>query len=83
MSQFFRQCTMTRRLTIADGLPVTQVHVAWIPEQFAHEGKVLRILDYDKWVDGWEVTFVGKRLSEEYVREQESDHKHQREASDI
>jgi len=52
----------------------------WIPENFAHKGKFLKI----KGDDGWEVIFVGQiRLSHEYIEEHERDYKHQREVSDI
>lgn len=80
---FFKQCLMLKHTTIADGLPATQVHTAWIPEDLAKEGKVLDILKDDgTWDAGWVVEKVHTRMSEEYVREHERDHLTQSEASD-
>lgn len=53
--------------------------VAWVPSEFAVQGKYIRIKD----VDGWRVISVGAERPAEYVREYERDFRHQREASDI
>jgi hypothetical protein len=58
--------------------------VTWLPERFAAVGKRVDLKEGRKWSKGWEVIAVyHQRLSEEYIREHERDHKHQREASDI
>lgn len=83
MSEFFKQC----RLVIPGNGPVKcpiAVQTAWIPERFAHVGKVLSLLRSDgSWSEGWVVNEVYNRLSEEYVREHEQDYKSQRKASDV
>jgi len=56
---------------------------SWIPEKYAHNGRILRLKANHVWSDGWVVVRVGIRLPEEYVREYSSDYRHQREASDI
>lgn len=79
---FFKQCQL-RRLT-PDGPAVQEFHTAWIPEEFAKRGKYLDLFDADTgvWEMGWEVVDVYTRMSEEYVREHQDDHKHQHKASD-
>lgn len=52
---------------------------AWIPEQFAHAGKILKIKDNN----GWKVVEVGsQRFDQAYVLEREQDYKNQALASD-
>ena len=57
--------------------------MAWIPEKFATEGRALRLTDSGVSEDGWRVTGIGARLTEEYVRERSQDYKHTRQASDV
>lgn len=46
------QCRLRRRNTWT---------VSWIPEQFAHKGKVLKLKsDNGEWVDGWIVESAGR-----------------------
>lgn len=77
---WYRQCTMT---SPTEGGELKQV--AWIPEQFAVEG---RTIYFGKKVETpdrlWEVTSVpGTRKSGEYLGEHERDYLTQRSASDI
>ena len=66
----FRQCVLQK---------CKKKQTAWIPEQFAHVNKVLKI----KNEDGWKVVEVSsQRFSEEYVLERADDYKHQAQASD-
>ena len=76
---YYRQCRMTS--------PTEEGHteqVAWIPEQFAVEGKQIY---FGKKTDNpdrlWTVNEVGTRKSEDYVKAHERDYKTQRNASDI
>lgn len=79
---FYKQCTMAKETL--DGPGICQYHTAWIPEQFAREGKLIGIKNGDgTWDEGWKVIGVHGRASEEYVVEHERDYKHQRKASDI
>ena len=39
--------------------------VSWIPEQFAHVGKILELLENDEWEDGWQVMTAGGDAIEE------------------
>ena len=57
--------------------------MAWVPEKFAVAGRFLRLTDAGVSEDGWQVTGVGARLTEAYVRERSQDYKHTRQASDI
>lgn len=77
---FYKQCMMTRVSETSH-----DTHIAWIPEQFAHEGKVVDVLDnYGEWSKNWTVDVVYQnRVSEEYIREHQDDYKNQRKASDI
>lgn len=66
----FKQCTLEKN---------NIKQTAWIPEEFAHIGKILKI----KEDNGWKVLSVGsQRLTQDYVSEREQDYKNQRLASD-
>lgn len=80
MTIHYKQCVM-RKLT-PDGLAIQEFHTAWIPEEFAKKGKIVDFLDSEGWDKGWEIMQVGTRMSEEYVRDHENDHKTQSTASD-
>ena len=67
---YYRQCKLQKH---------DQFKTAFIPEQFAKKGKVIKI----KYDDGWRITEIGIRLSEEVVVERSQDYKFQREASDV
>jgi len=67
---FYRQCILQKNHTW---------QTAYIPEEFAKNGKILRI----KEDNGWVVKNVGTRLNEEQVIERSRDYLHQREGSDI
>jgi len=71
---YYRQCKLQR----GNG-----IKVAWIPEEFAHIKKYIKIKEEDKWVDGWQVVEVGIRQTEDHVLGHERDYVHQREVSDI
>ena len=57
--------------------------MAWIPAKFAVVGRILRLTEDGVSQDGWEVTGVGAKLTESYVRERSQDYKHTRKASDV
>ena len=68
---YYRQCTLTMK---------TVEQVAWIPEEFAIIGKILKINDQD----GWRVKVVGlHRQSEDYVQDHERDFLGHRKRTDI
>lgn len=46
----YRQCKLQNRNTS---------QVAWIPEKFAHEKTILKILNAGTWENGWMVESVG------------------------
>ena len=72
---FFKQCRLVN---------CEKVQTAWIPEQYAHVGRLVRLKDDDgRWDDHWLVCEVGMRQSGEYVLEHEQDYKTQADASDI
>lgn len=59
---YYRQCALERKISEK----AFSRQVAWIPEQYCKEGKILKIKDQnDEWVDGWEVKTVGQDLVSE------------------
>lgn len=75
---FYKQCILQKRKGIKPEV-ITQ-QTAWIPEVFAHVGRLVEL----KGDNGWEVVAVAQqRLDAETVSEQSQDYKHQRKASDI
>ena len=80
MSVLYRQCHMTK----PQGEAVLH-YTAWLPEQFAILGRVLKLRKDDAaWSDGWNVTFVSRTaLSEDVVLKNSRSHLKQRKASDI
>lgn len=75
MSEFYCQCQLKR----ING----QVDMVWIPEDFAHKGKYIKIRRGKAWENGWKVIEVYDRASEEFVLKRERDYLVQRSASDI
>ena len=68
---FYRQCTLKKGTASA---------VAWIPEEFATNGRYLRVHDDD----GWQVVEVSAvRQSGEYLQDHERDHVGHRSRTDI
>jgi hypothetical protein len=77
---YYRQCKLRQESWRGNETLLT----TWIPEQFAHVGKKLRLQDKNGvWSAGWQVLEVGARQTEEYVVDNERDYLKQREASDI
>lgn len=79
MTYRMKQCL----LELLAELPKTIRFVVWIPEEYAHEGKVVRLRKNEapavyKIVEVYDVA-----LSVEYVAEHERDYRSQRDASDI
>lgn len=77
----YRQCRLHKQM---DGKR-TMVQVAWIPSQFATQGRTLKIRDRDgEWINGWKVIDIGSfTKTERETNEATQRHKHQRRASDI
>lgn len=48
--------------------------VSWIPEEFAHIGKYVKLKDNGVWVDGWKVEAVGTRLATQFVENRSQDY---------
>lgn len=62
--QLYKQCGM-RKYSNKEHT-VYQEHTAWIPEQFAKKGNVLKIKDDDgNWDDGWVVTWASSEAGPE------------------
>ncbi len=41
---------------------------SWLPAEFAHEGRILKLRDEERhWDDGWVVREVGNTVSEEHL----------------
>lgn len=77
-----KQCRIEKS-GIRNGIQFKIVDVAWIPEQFAKIGQVIKLKCLDGWEDGYVVTAVHFDAECEEVRERSQDHKRQRKASDI
>ena len=45
----------------------------WIPEKYAHKGKILKLKDNGVWEDGWAVVSVGSALDEKYLSDSHKD----------
>ena len=81
----YKQCVLRKQ----DKDNTVIIQVSWIPEQYAHKGHFVKLRnkkDRKDWDDGWQILSESRdaiRLEEEQLLEYESDHKHQREASDI
>jgi hypothetical protein len=59
-------------------------HVAWIPEKFAVQNRMIKIKMDGEWDDGWQVVGAGgSAMSEKYLLARERDFARQRKASDI
>ena len=68
---FYRQCGLSKG---------SLRQVSWIPEQFATEGRIVRLLEDD----GWRVDSVGEsRKSDDFVRAHERDHAGHRARTDV
>jgi len=53
---YYKQCTLRKTLNPT----TTRTQVAWIPEKYASEGKVIKIRNEDdQWDDGWVVLSNG------------------------
>jgi len=55
---------------------------AWIPEEYAVVGKLVKIKDNDAWSDGWAVRQTWTTKSKEWVEQHQRDYLKQRKASD-
>ena len=73
-TQFYIQCQLARG---------SARQTAWIPEKFARLGRHVRLTEGTWSEDGWQVTGIGTRLAEDYVRERSRDYLQTRKASDI
>lgn len=73
-TQYYRQCWLARGCSR---------QMAWIPEKFAVAGRYLKLTEGGISEDGWQVTGVGSRMTQEDVRERGQDYKHTRRASDV
>ena len=58
-------------------------HVAWIPEQFAKAGKLIKLQRDGEWTDGWKVEHVGNKIGVEECLERRNDYRKQRKSSDV
>lgn len=79
--KYYQQCELERKEK------ESTIHtVAYIPEEFAAVGKVVKIKDKenDTWQDGWKVTFSSsEKVEASIVETRERDYTKQRKASDI
>ena len=74
-----RQCNLSRQTP--EG---RQTLVAWIPEKFAQEKRVLKLKEGDQWENGWVVNSIGTALvSDDIITERSQDYKNTRKASDV
>lgn len=78
--EYFVQCLLYKDSPLGGFL----LTVSWLPEKFAHVGKVLKLENDDKtWSNGWRVMKLYSRHESDFVLEHERDFARQRKASDI
>lgn len=71
MTTYYRQCWLSK----GDAR-----QVSWIPEEFAKEGGIVRLLEDD----GWRIDAVGEsRRDDAFVRSHERDHMFHRRRTDV
>lgn len=51
-SEIYRQCELRQRQESGG----EKVEIVWIPAEFAHKGKTLKILIDGQWQEGWKVS---------------------------
>ena len=73
---FYKQCVLYRELT-------KTYTTTWILEKFSQVGRPVRLKQDTEWEDGWVVSSVGARATEEQVAMMERDHTRTRKHSDI
>lgn len=61
----------------------TSAQLAWIPEEFAVSGKVVKIKERDIWDDGWVVADVFQKMEDKEQSKLERVWKKHREVTDI
>ena len=76
MTTYHRQCLLNNK---------NRWVTTWIPEEYAHIGKLLKIRDSseDAWDEGWRVRSIGIRLPSVQVKDNSRDWLRQRKFSDI
>lgn len=76
----YKQCFMRRKTQTGH-----EDQVAWIPEEFAEKGRVLKIRDRGtEWEDGWKViTTADVSIDSEQAMLMSSEHKKHRDVTDI
>lgn len=79
---YYRQCEL-RKFYKEEDFEHYAIRVAWIPEEFAKPGRIVKIKINGDWDDGWSVVEAGARAPEDQVLERSQDYKRTRKASDI
>ncbi len=69
----YRQCRLERD---------SYVDVAWIPERYAKLGQVLGFKREGQWTEGWHVTAVYGRLSDDAAPSGRDEYRYHREVTD-
>jgi hypothetical protein len=66
-----KQCMLTRGNVTARGLPMARSQqIAWLPDEFAVEGKAVDVLWRREWDEGWTVSKVyDQHLTYDEVRQ--------------
>ena len=67
----YRQCRLVKRLREGQS-----VQMSYIPDEFAREGRVVKLRDEaGDWDDGWVIALVGQSLCETELHEHELAHR--------
>ena len=62
-STMYRQCRLVKRIPNGEC-----VQMSWLPAEFAHEGRILKLRDEEgHWDDSWVVREVGNSVSKEHL----------------
>ena len=77
-NEVYRQCRLVKRLRVGQS-----VQISYLPEEFAREGRVVKLRDEaGDWDDGWVISLVGRSMSDSDLQEQElAQRRFQRETS--
>jgi len=83
MTKYYTQCKL--RKPVKDKKDVFIMLVSWIPSKIAKIGNIVMLKEKrsDEWSEGWEVLETWLTKSENDVKNNEMNYKHQRKMSDV
>lgn len=60
-------------------------NIAWLPAEYAVEGKFVKLKTNGEWEDGWKVqtAYTNSPIASEVIQERSRDYKNHRKATDV